>query len=164
MENRKISSVATIAATRRLYPFVRILFTLLSVIALGYGQQKSGSESWRLGKVSVTGLQRYSESQIIAISGLRVGETVDIDRIEAATDRLLNSGLFKRLNYRYRAQNGEIEVTFVTEEIKWSIPVTFDNFIWFSDQEIIAAVAKDVPGFDGTGPESGKALDTISKT
>lgn len=41
-----------------------------------------------------------------------------------------------------------------------SIPVVFDNFVWFKDQEIIDEIRKDLPSFNGTAPE---AEDSISK-
>lgn len=41
------------------------------------------------------------------------------------------------------------------------VPVVFDNFVWFSDEEILATVRKTVPSFDGavsTAPGAAEAL------
>src|SRR5258708_7090696 len=133
------------------------------IIGRAHANPQAAPETWRLTKVEVSGLKRYDESRIIALSGLRQGERVDLAAIEAATTRLIETGLFKTLNYRYRALRADIEVVFAAQEAQWSIPVVFDNFIWFSDAEIAAAVEKELPTFDGTAPDSAKAVDSISK-
>ncbi len=42
-----------------------------------------------------------------------------------------------------------------------AIPCVFDNFVWFKDQEIIDEIRKDLPGFDGSAPESGDSVNKI---
>jgi outer membrane protein assembly factor BamA len=52
-------------------------------------------------------------------------------------------------------------VTFQIEESAVSMPVVFENFVWFSDAEIVAAIRKDVIFFNGTSPASGETPDKI---
>jgi hypothetical protein len=52
-------------------------------------------------------------------------------------------------------------VTFEIEEPEWTIPVVFDNFVWFTDEQVIAAVKQDVPSFDGTSPMSAGVPELI---
>ena len=40
-------------------------------------------------------------------------------------------------------------------------PVTFDNFIWFSDDELANTIRHDVPSFDGTAQDAGSMTDEI---
>lgn len=54
-------------------------------------------------------------------------------------------------------------VTFEVEEAKETVPVVFDNFVWFSEQELMEAIRREVPSFDGTAPESGGMPDNIKK-
>lgn len=116
----------------------------------------------RLSKIEFSGLQRHTEAEAIAASGLQVGQSVDIPTLDAAAQRLLDSGLFKKLNYRYRTTGDQAVVTFQVEEEKGeALPVVFDNFIWFSDEELLSAVRQQVPSFDGTAPDS--AVDGITK-
>jgi hypothetical protein len=42
-----------------------------------------------------------------------------------------------------------------------AIPCVFDNFVWFKDQEIADEIRKELPGFDGTAPESGDSIKKI---
>lgn len=44
-----------------------------------------------------------------------------------------------------------------------SVPVVFDNFIWFTDEEIVAALRKTIPSFDGTAPGTDGVPETITR-
>jgi outer membrane protein assembly factor BamA len=37
-----------------------------------------------------------------------------------------------------------------------------ENFVWFSDEEIVRAIRQDVPFFDGTSPETGTTAEKIA--
>lgn len=118
----------------------------------------------RLGKVEVVGLERYTEEQVLAASGLQLGQPVDIQAIDEAANRLMSSGLFKKLSYRFRSAGAQgAIVTFQVEEAKETIPVVFDNFVWFTDQELQEAIRREIPSFDGTAPTSGDMPDAIKK-
>src|SRR5205807_10653107 len=51
---------------------------------------------------------------------------------------------------------------FEVEESALSLPVVCENFVWFTDDEIVAAIRKDVPFFNGTAPASGETADKIT--
>jgi hypothetical protein len=57
-----------------------------------------------------------------------------------------------------------LNLTFELEEAKWNVPVIFDNFVWFSDEELSAAVRQAIPDFDGTAPAAGDMVKAISAT
>jgi hypothetical protein len=42
-------------------------------------------------------------------------------------------------------------------------PVVFDNFIWFSDEELAAAIKREVPSFNGSAPDIGNTNELITK-
>jgi outer membrane protein assembly factor BamA len=117
----------------------------------------------RLARIDVTGLERLKVEQVVAESGLQVGQAVEPEMLDAAAERLLASGLFKKLSYRFSSKAGEGVVTFVVEEAAANVPVVFDNFIWFTGDELLAAVRKHLPSFDGTAPEAGGVTSTIAK-
>ena len=54
-------------------------------------------------------------------------------------------------------------MTFQVEEMKWDLPVVFDNFIWFTDEEIHNAVRRLVPKFGGYAPRSGNVTTLITR-
>jgi len=52
-------------------------------------------------------------------------------------------------------------VRFAESAQQQSIPVVFDNFVWFKDQEIVDEIRKDLPSFDGAAPEAGDSITKI---
>lgn len=127
------------------------------------GRTAAGGQAMRLSKIEFTGLQRLSQTEAVAKSGLQVGQPVDVATLDAAAERLLESGLFKSLSYNYRTAGGQATVTFQVEELKWNVPIVFDNFVWFSDEELFKLIRQHVPTFDGTAPASGTITDQIKK-
>jgi outer membrane protein assembly factor BamA len=132
---------------------------MLTLLLLGpaFGQQKQP-----LGRLEFVGLKRLTREQVTAMSGLKIGQMVDATALDAAANELLKSGLFRRLSYRVHSAGNQAVVTFQVEESAVSLPVTFENFVWFSDDEILAAVRRDVPYFNGTAPASGETPDKIA--
>lgn len=116
----------------------------------------------RLASIKVVGLKHLTTEQVIATSELQIGQTVDPDILDAAAEKLNSSGLFKKLSYRVHFSGNQIALTFEVEEAARNLPVVFENFVWFSDDEIVLAVRQDLPFFDGTAPEAGSTADKIA--
>lgn len=129
------------------------------------GAQETPAGAMRLGRIEVSGLQRVTEAQVVEASGLEVGQQVDVAALDAAAERLLGTGLFTKLGYRYRTKGVEALVTFEVEESKAerNIPVVFDNFVWFTNEELMRAVQNELPTFDGKAPESSGAVASITR-
>ena len=116
----------------------------------------------RLIKIEVVGSKRITQEQVIATSQLQIGQTVDPSVLDAAADRLMQSGLFKTLSYRVRTADDEAIVIFTVEEAAKNLPVVFENIVWFADDEIAHAIRQDVPFFDGTAPQGGTTTNKIA--
>jgi outer membrane protein assembly factor BamA len=118
----------------------------------------------KIAKIETEGLQALTTETVITSSGLKIGETFSVDALDAAAERLLSSGLFKKVGYRTRNVAGDVTITFQLEEAKGQLsPVVFDNFIWFSDDELAAAIKREVPSFNGSAPDTGNTNDAIKK-
>jgi len=115
-----------------------------------------------LGGLEFVGLKRLTKTQLVTMSGLKIGQVVDANILDAAAGELMKTGLFRRLTYRVHNAGNQAVVTFQVEESAVSLPVVFENFVWFSDEEIVAAVRKDVIFFNGTSPASGETPDKIA--
>ena len=141
---------------------VRILLTIcvsifLTTVILAQSGQK-------IARIETEGLQTLTAETVIATSGLKIGESFSVAATDAAAERLLNSGLFKRVAYRTRNLGANVTITFQLEEMKGqSSPVVFDNFIWFSDEELAAAIKREVPSFNGSAPDVGNTNEAITK-
>ena len=118
----------------------------------------------KVAKIDIEGLQTLTAETVIATSGLKIGEPFSVDALDAAAQRLVDSGLFKKVGYRTRNAGANVTITFQVEEIKGqSSPVAFDNFIWFSDEELAAAIKREVPSFNGSAPDVGNTNEAIKK-
>jgi outer membrane protein assembly factor BamA len=118
----------------------------------------------RLSSLEFTGLERITKEQAASASGLQVGQQFDVAMLDAAAQKLVNSGLFTLITYHMRGSVERAVVTFEVEERKGrGLPVVFDNFVWFNEGELIDAVRKEVPTFDGTALESSTMLGAITK-
>jgi outer membrane protein assembly factor BamA len=143
---------------------VRIVLTLLwLLITLAVIGQDPPTQQFRLSKVNFKGLEHITQEQAMEAGGLSIGDKITLDSIEVAAQKLMDSGLFGNLSYRIRSVKTDATVEFEVEERKGSLPVVFDNFVWFSDQELFNAVKAEIPSFNGTTPDAGRSTDTIKK-
>jgi outer membrane protein assembly factor BamA len=138
--------------------------TLVVVFAMtGRAKGSLPQRRYVLERIEVSGINRYTEKDVIEASGLRVGQQVDTSAFEVATSRLIASGLFAEVVYKYRTVGPRAFLAFEVTEAEWEIPVVFDNFVWFSDDELVGAVRKEVPTFDGTAPASAGVTESIKR-
>lgn len=122
---------------------------------------RQAQDTLKLDKIEFRGLERVKETEALEKSGLTVGQTVSIDDIEAAANRLVESGLFANLSYKIKGKTDAALLSFEVIERKWTMPVSFDNFVWFTDEELNAAIRRRLPAFDGTAPEAGGVTEQI---
>lgn len=109
-------------------------------------------QQFHVSAVHVVGALRYQPESVIKISGLQIGKSIALTDLATSANTLASTGLFDTVKYTYTTQGGQIDVTFQIVEATRRIPAIFDNFVWFSDDEIAAALKRDVPGFDGNVP------------
>ena len=138
--------------------FVPVLLTLLLAPSSPCFAQKPTT----LRRIEIVGLKKLSSEQVIAASGLKLGDPISPQIIDAAADRLMQSGMFRKLGYKVRTADDEATVIFEVEEAARNLPVVFENFVWFSEDEIARAIRQDVPFFDGTAPEAGVTTNKIA--
>jgi outer membrane protein assembly factor BamA len=102
-----------------------------------------------LGKIAFSGLQHCDEAAALAAVGLQLGSAFDQKQLIAATQRLGDTGYFSDINYTYGEVGGQMVAQFNVIEFDWDTLCVFDNFVWFSPQELRDAVRKRIPRFDG---------------
>ena len=117
-----------------------------------------------IGRIEFEGLQQITAEEARATSGLKIDEPFKVEEVDAAAQRLLDSGIFKQLGYRTRTIGNKVTITFQVEEARsGDSPVVFDNFIWFSEEQLLEAVRKEVPSFAGRAPNVGKMPEAITR-
>ena len=133
------------------------LLLLLTAAVCPSLAQTADNVTASLREVRIEGQKHLSEAQIVAITGLTVGSAIGRADLQAAADKLVQTGLFDKISYRFETRTGVV-VTYHVEESP-RVPVYFDNIPWFADSELADAVRKKLPYFDGTLPEGGGAVD-----
>ena len=147
-----------IISAHRSKPALGVIVLLVTLFACA---SMASAQAGSLTKIDVVGLKRIAPEQVIAASELKIGQNVDPGVLDAAAAKLMQSGLFKKLTYRVRGRAGEVTVIFEVEEANRSLPVVFENFVWFTDEELASAIRNDIPFFNGAAPEAGDATEKI---
>lgn len=125
--------------------------------------QQKPTAAGKIAAIHASGSKRYAEPNIVSASGLHVGERATRDDLQAAADRLAQLGPFATAQYRFTSSGEDINLEFQVEDAP-TVPVSFDNFPWFTDAELTAAIQHAVTLFDGTAPQQGAILDAMTET
>ncbi len=89
--------------------------------------QASPQGSAKLTGVTFSGSAKLSNDQLLATSGLKVGDTVTKGDLQGAADRMSALGVFSSVNYTFKTGAAGVEVQFVVKEAPL-FPVEYDNF------------------------------------
>ena len=103
-------------------------------------------------QITVEGTTRFSKSQIALASGLKPGQPADEPVLSAAAERLAKTGEFSEVQYRYTTLAGKMTVRFKVIDSPKTLACTFDNFVWFTPDELERAVRAEVPLYDARMP------------
>ena len=138
------------------------IFTPLSASRIQAPPQNARPGTARLDSVLVAGSMRFTSEQIATAIGLHPGETVGREELQSAADKLAALGLFSNIQYKFATVLGGVKVTYQVSDVP-ALPVAFDNFPWFSDEELTAGLKASGILFDGGAPSKGTVLDAISE-
>jgi outer membrane protein insertion porin family len=124
-------------------------------------EQAADNPTATLKTIRADGVKHLSADQVIALAGLSVGSAVGKQDLQAAADRLVQTGLFSNVNYAFQSKDDGLYLTFKLVEAP-RIPSYFDNMPWFSDAELADTIRKVLPFYDGTVPEGGAMVDQVA--
>jgi outer membrane protein insertion porin family len=133
---------------------------IVSAASVVHAQQPAPKAS-KIAAIAITGTRKFTADQIASASGLKIGDVVTTEQIQAAADRLAALGVFSTVNYRFSSKGDTISLEFQVQEAH-TVPLSFDDFPWFTDDEIAAALRQQVGLFTGESPESGAMVDEIA--
>jgi outer membrane protein insertion porin family len=110
-------------------------------------------ESWPLASLEVTGNKLYTAAQIVAASGLKIGQTVSKEQFDAARERLTKTGVFESVGYQYGPAPGGsgYKGTFEVVEVEQLYPVRFED-LPATEQQIREYLKSREPLFSGKIP------------
>jgi outer membrane protein insertion porin family len=105
-------------------------------------------KKWPIEKLAVEGLTNYSQTQVLAAAGLKVGQAAGKEDFDAARDRLLATGVFETVGYRFAPAAGSsgYAAAFEVVEVEPVYAVRFEG-LKAPDSEIAAALRRKDPFF-----------------
>ena len=116
----------------------------------------------KLTSIKVTGSKRYTPGQVIAASGLEIGQTVSEDDFKKASQQLGETGAFKDVTYAFKFSGDAATLDLQVTDAGPFVPARFDNFVWLSDQELLKQLHARVPLFESELPVAGSLADQVS--
>lgn len=125
-------------------------------------QPKPQPGDQKLVSIKVTGSQRYTPDEIIAASGLKIGDAATDDDFKKATEELGKSGMFTNVSYSYAYSPTGTKLDFQVADADKFVPARFENFVWFPDADLIEKIHEREPLFKGEVPVGGDLADRIS--
>ena len=106
---------------------------------------KKTPDKWPIESIAVEGNHNYTREQVVAVAGLKPGQLAGKAEFEAARDKLVASGAFETVGYKFEAAAGKqgYVATLQITEVDPALPVQFAE-LGVPDQEIEAMLhAKD---------------------
>ena len=149
----------------------RVLLSLSLLLAAAAAQKQSTSgkaasvAAYRLIALKVTGTACYTDKEILAASGLQMGQNAADGDFKEAVRRLGDSGLFTEVAYSYSSSSAgtRLELQLADTDKRKLVPAHFENFVWFSDDELRTALQSRVSLFKQLLPVAGNLPDRVSE-
>ncbi len=149
---------------------LRLLSCILAVCSFAAAQGRpavkhipgaTSSSAYKLIAIDVKNTG-YAPADVIAASGLQIGQDVTEENFKAATAKLGETGLFTNISYAYSYSSAGTTLTLELTDNTHLLPVRFENFVWYSDQDLVKKVHADIPLFDGKVPIDGSIVDQVA--
>ncbi|HZD49545.1 MAG TPA: POTRA domain-containing protein [Silvibacterium sp.] len=110
------------------------------------------AQKYTIEKVSFTGYPAATQAELMTAAGLQSGVPLDQPEIQAAAQKLSDTGLFSDVHFAFDGS----ELKFTLTPADGAVPALFVNFPWWDNKTLTAVVSARVPLFHGTViPESG---------
>ncbi|MGA3090793.1 MAG: POTRA domain-containing protein [Terriglobales bacterium] len=140
------------------------------LVAPAMGQKRvtaktSAGNAGKLIALRVKGSTRYTDQDLLAACGLRLGQPAADGDFKEAVQRLGDSGMFAGAAYSFSSSGAsttlELQLTDVGKDKL--VPASFENFPWFTDTELRGELQRMVPLFQGEVPLAGSLIDHIQE-
>ena len=94
---------------------------------------------WPIQSLTVEGNHNYTQEQVLAVAGLKVGQLAGKNEFEAARDRLSATGVFETVSYKFApgADGKTYAASFQVVEVDPAYPIRFED-LGMPDQDLTA--------------------------
>jgi outer membrane protein assembly factor BamA len=112
--------------------------------------------------IKVTGSKRFSQAAIAAASSLQIGAIAGDDDFKKAARRLGDTGAFSDIAYTFSYTSAGTKLELHVTDADQFVPARFEDFVWFSDEELQRTLRERVPLFTGQLPVFGRLQEQVS--
>ncbi len=111
------------------------------------------------------GSEPYKQQQLQEVAGLTTGQRIGTKEMGEAAQRLMDTGLFADIETTLNGPVNSIDVIFKVKTATPGsfLPVSFENFVWLTEEEREAGVRKRVPLYGGRMP-AGSSMQAAVQT
>jgi outer membrane protein assembly factor BamA len=124
--------------------------------------QADAAPLFKLVAFNVAGSERYGQPAVLAASGLKLGTMVSADDLQAAMQRLTDTGAFASIQYQANEVGSTASVTFRLLDSKQFVACRFANLVWLPEAEVLKELSSRVPLFAGEVSTDGHMADRVS--
>jgi outer membrane protein assembly factor BamA len=103
------------------------------------------------------GASGYSDEELLAAAGLQKGAVLSSEEMNASAKKLMNSGVFDQLGYKFDGQDLVFTMSVSTD----LLPMRIENLPLMPGDELNAELHKQFPLFHGKVPAEGGLLDEV---
>jgi len=137
--------------------FHRVLAALLLLAPLAARAQYS------IASVTYKHPGPYTTQELAAVSGLQAGQLLTQNSLGNAAQHLLDTGLFSDATIDYTSTGTRRGIVIDLKPIPLDklLPASFENFVWFTHEELAAGIHAHVPLYRGVASDAGTLPDDI---
>jgi outer membrane protein assembly factor BamA len=118
------------------------------------------AQTFKLPTISFTGAPAFSQADLLKVSGLQAGAVSTQAEVQAAAQHLSDTGLFTDVHFESNAKGLVYSLKPMPDNNL--LPARFTNFVWWSPEELNAAIKTRVPLYIGVIPISGNLQDSVT--
>jgi outer membrane protein insertion porin family len=132
----------------------KLLILLMLVSGCGFAQSRPAAKKsapparWPIESLAVEGLHTFTREQVLAVTGLKIGQVAGKPEFDAARDKLVACGAFETVGYKFVAGTNKrgYAATFQVTEVEQVYPVIFEE-LRVSQKDLEAVLAAKDPLF-----------------
>jgi outer membrane protein insertion porin family len=142
-------------STLRFISVVTFLALTLTSAALG---------QYSIQKIEIHGAAPYTDAEVLEVCGLQPGQRMSHDSLGNAAQHLLDTGIFADAAIQLTCAGTARTVLIELKPLPPSslVPATFANLVWWTPNELDAALRQRVPFYRGGIPPAGNLPDSIN--
>jgi outer membrane protein insertion porin family len=145
-----------------MHPIRRALSAALLLAPLSFALA-AHAQSYTIAAIVFTHPGPYTNAELLTASGLAPGQPLAENTLPAAAQHLLDTGFFSdaTINYTGSPKSLTIHVDLKPIPLDKLLPTSFENFIWFTPDELTSGIHALVPLYRGVASDAGNLPDAI---